>query len=75
MTALRGIAVDEGIVIAASSWGKYKSAILCPVATVALLLHYPFFWCAMEDDRLVVDGCHRSSSHWSSGFHYTVWFP
>lgn len=42
VTALRGIAVDEGVVIAASGWGKYKSAFVS-VATVGLLLHYPFF--------------------------------
>lgn len=42
VTALRGIAVDEGIVIAASDLGKYKSAFVS-VATVGLLMHYPFF--------------------------------
>lgn len=42
VTALRGIAVDEGIVIAASNLGKYKSAFVSS-ATVGLLLHYPFF--------------------------------
>ena len=42
VTALRGIAAGEGIVIAASRWGKYKSAFVT-VATVGLLMHYPFF--------------------------------
>lgn len=42
ITALRGLAIDEGIVIAANSWGKYKSAFVSS-ATVALLMHYPFF--------------------------------
>lgn len=42
ITALRGIAVDEGIVIAASKWGKYKSAFVSS-ATAGLLFHYPFF--------------------------------
>jgi CDP-diacylglycerol--glycerol-3-phosphate 3-phosphatidyltransferase len=41
VTSLRGIAMDEGVVIAASQWGKYKAACLS-VATVGLLLHYPF---------------------------------
>lgn len=41
VTALRGIAADEGIVIDASRWGKYKSAFVS-VATVWLLMHYPF---------------------------------
>ena len=42
VTALRGIAAGEGMVIAASRWGKYKSAFVT-VATMCLLLHYPFF--------------------------------
>ncbi|OGQ22590.1 MAG: CDP-diacylglycerol--glycerol-3-phosphate 3-phosphatidyltransferase [Deltaproteobacteria bacterium RIFCSPLOWO2_02_FULL_44_10] len=42
VTALRGVAVDRGIIIAASSAGKYKSAFIS-CATVGLLLHYPFF--------------------------------
>lgn len=42
VTALRGIALDDGIVISASHWGKYKSAFVS-TATVGLLLHYPFF--------------------------------
>lgn len=42
VTALRGIALDEGIVIAADEWGKYKSAFVS-TATVGLLMHYPFF--------------------------------
>lgn len=40
VTALRGVAIDEGIVIPASHWGKYKSAFVS-AATVALLIHYP----------------------------------
>lgn len=42
ITALRSIAIHEGIIIAASDWGKYKSAFVS-VATGALLWHYPFF--------------------------------
>ena len=42
VTALRGVAIDEGIIIAASRWGKFKSA-LVSTTSVALLLHYPFF--------------------------------
>ncbi len=42
VTALRGIAIDEGVVIAASHLGKYKSAFVS-TATVGLLMHYPFF--------------------------------
>jgi CDP-diacylglycerol---glycerol-3-phosphate 3-phosphatidyltransferase len=72
VTALRGIAVDEGIVIAASSWGKYKSAFVS-CATVGILLHYPFF------------GVHWKMIGWIfmvpslifslvSGLHYTVGF-
>jgi CDP-diacylglycerol--glycerol-3-phosphate 3-phosphatidyltransferase len=41
ITALRGIAVDKHIVIAASNWGKYKS-VFVTIACTGLLLHYPF---------------------------------
>lgn len=39
ITALRGIAASEGIVIAADHWGKYKSAVISCV-TAGLLMHY-----------------------------------
>lgn len=42
ITALRGIAAEGGIVIEASHWGKYKSA-FTSIATIGLLLHYPFW--------------------------------
>lgn len=42
VTALRGVAIDEGIVIAASRWGKHKSALIS-VTTVGLLIHYPLW--------------------------------
>ncbi len=41
ITALRGVAVDKHIVIAASEWGKYKS-LFVTISCVGLLLHYPF---------------------------------
>lgn len=43
ITGLRGIASTEGIVIAASKLGKYKT-IFQLVAILALLLHYDYFW-------------------------------
>jgi len=43
ITGLRSIASSEGIVIAASNLGKYKT-ILQMVAIVALLLHYDYYW-------------------------------
>ncbi len=72
ITALRGIAVDEGIVIAASHWGKYKSAVISSV-TIGLLLHYPFFgmqwrliaWVLMWPSILLSVG---------SGLHYAIGF-
>ena len=42
VTALRGVAIDEGIIIPASTWGKYKSALISTV-TAGLLIHYPLF--------------------------------
>lgn len=72
VTALRGVAVDDGIVIAASHWGKYKSAFIS-VATVGLLLHYPFFgiqwrllaWAFLVPSILFSIG---------SGLHYAIGF-
>ena len=42
ITGLRGIAADEGVVIAADRYGKWKT-ILQMVALVPLTLHYPWF--------------------------------
>jgi CDP-diacylglycerol--glycerol-3-phosphate 3-phosphatidyltransferase len=42
ITALRGMAISEGIVIAASKWGKRKSVIET-FALGALLIHYNFW--------------------------------
>lgn len=43
ITGLRSIASAEGIVIAASTLGKYKT-ILQMVAIIGLLLHYDYYW-------------------------------
>jgi CDP-diacylglycerol--glycerol-3-phosphate 3-phosphatidyltransferase len=43
ITGLRGIASTEGIVIAASNLGKYKT-IFQIVAIIGLLLHYNYHW-------------------------------
>ena len=43
VTGLRSIASSEGIVIAASNLGKYKT-IFQMVAIVGLLLHYRYYW-------------------------------
>jgi CDP-diacylglycerol--glycerol-3-phosphate 3-phosphatidyltransferase len=72
VTALRGIAVDDGIVISASHWGKYKSAFVS-CAAVGLLMHYPFFgiqwrliaWVLMVPSLLISVG---------SGLHYAIGF-
>ncbi len=42
ITGLRAIAADEGVVIAADAFGKWKT-ILQMVALVPLILHYPWF--------------------------------
>jgi len=72
ITALRGIAVDHHIVIAASQWGKYKQ-LFVTITCVGLLLHYPFLdvhwrlmaWVFMVPALLFSVG---------SGIHYTVGF-
>jgi CDP-diacylglycerol--glycerol-3-phosphate 3-phosphatidyltransferase len=43
VTGLRSIASSEGIVIAASDLGKYKT-IFQMVAIIGLLLHYRYYW-------------------------------
>lgn len=43
VTGLRSIASSEGIVIAASNLGKYKT-IFQMVALIGLLLHYDYYW-------------------------------
>lgn len=43
ITGLRSIAASEGIIIAASNLGKYKT-ILQMVAIIGLLLHYDYYW-------------------------------
>lgn len=42
ITALRGVAANEQIVISASKWGKYKNA-FGSVAIAFLIIHYPLF--------------------------------
>jgi len=72
VTALRGIAVDSKIVIAADQWGKYKS-IFVTIACTGLLMHYPFWgfewkymgWAFMPVALLLSLG---------SGIHYMVGF-
>ena len=41
ITGLRGIAVSQGMVIQASSWGKYKTGFQS-TATILLCLHYEY---------------------------------
>jgi len=41
ITALRAVAANDGVVIAASKWGKYKTAFQ-GTALSLLCLHYPF---------------------------------
>jgi CDP-diacylglycerol--glycerol-3-phosphate 3-phosphatidyltransferase len=72
VTALRGIAAGEGMVIAASRWGKYKSAFIT-CATVGLLMHYPFFGINWRMAAWVVLVPALFFSLYS-GLHYTVGF-
>ena len=72
VTALRGVAIDEGIVIAASHWGKYKSAFVS-CATVALILHYPVFGIHVREVGWVLIWPSLIASI-ASGFHYIAGF-
>jgi CDP-diacylglycerol---glycerol-3-phosphate 3-phosphatidyltransferase len=49
ITALRGVAASEGLVLAASDWGKKKTVILS-VALGCLMVHYPFW--GMDPQRI-----------------------
>ncbi len=72
VTALRGVAIDEGIVIAASRWGKNKSALIS-MTTIGLLIHTPLFgiqWRLMA--WVLVWPAFVFSL--ASGVHYTVGF-
>jgi len=58
ITGLRGIASSEGIVIAASKLGKYKT-IFQLVAIIGLLLHFDYHWFFGIDHPLLVVNMHN----------------
>jgi len=58
ITGLRGIASQEGIVIAASKLGKYKT-IFQIVAIVGLLLHYDYYWFFGVENSLLFVNMHN----------------
>lgn len=55
ITGLRGVASSEGIIIAASNLGKYKT-IFQIIAILGLLLHYDYYWFfGIKNDYLLVN--------------------
>ncbi|HJV35035.1 CDP-diacylglycerol--glycerol-3-phosphate 3-phosphatidyltransferase [Geomonas sp.] len=58
ITGLRGIASTEGIVIAASTLGKFKT-IFQLVAIIGLLLHYDYRWFFAVDHPLLIVNMHN----------------
>ncbi len=58
ITGLRGIASTEGIVIAASKLGKFKT-IFQLVAIIGLLLHYDYRWFFSVDHPLLIVNMHN----------------
>ena len=58
ITGLRGIASTEGVVIAASNLGKFKT-IFQLVAIIGLLLHYDYHWFFGIDHPLLVVNMHN----------------
>lgn len=73
VTGLRSIASSEGIVIAASDLGKYKT-IFQMVAISGLLLHYDYYWFF----GLKMEFFHVSMQHFGIFFFYvafimTIW--
>lgn len=72
VTALRGMAVNEHIVIAASKWGKYKNA-FGSFGVAFLLLYYPFLginWMLIGWILLIISVVFSIGS----GVHYTYHF-
>jgi CDP-diacylglycerol---glycerol-3-phosphate 3-phosphatidyltransferase len=68
VTGLRGIASIEGLVIAASSWGKAKT-IFQTIALVGLLLHYEYFWIDFHGWGMILMWIALAITLWS-GFDY-----
>lgn len=68
VTGLRGIASLQGLVIAASSWGKAKT-IFQTIALVGLLLHYEYFWIDFHFWGMVLMWIALAITVWS-GFDY-----
>lgn len=72
ITALRGVALSERVIIQASKWGKYKSA-FGNFAISALILHYPVFgvdWMLIGWVLLIISAVFSVGS----GIHYTYNF-
>ncbi len=54
VTGLRQVALAEGIVLAASKWGKWKTAIQIAMIIVILLNNFPFNFIDIRTDLVVV---------------------
>jgi CDP-diacylglycerol--glycerol-3-phosphate 3-phosphatidyltransferase len=73
ITGLRGIASSEGIVIAASDLGKFKT-IFQIVAIIGLLLHYDYRWFFSVDHPLLLVNMHNVGMFYLwIAFIITVW--
>jgi len=73
ITGLRGIASSEGIVIAASDLGKFKT-IFQIVAIIGLLLHYDYRWFFSVDHPLLFVNMHNVGMFYLwIAFFITVW--
>lgn len=73
ITGLRGIASSEGIIIAASDLGKFKT-IFQIVAIIALLLHFDYRWFFSVDHPLLLVNMHNVGMFYLwIAFVITVW--
>ncbi|WP_432822317.1 CDP-diacylglycerol--glycerol-3-phosphate 3-phosphatidyltransferase [Trichloromonas sp.] len=73
VTGLRSIASAEGVVIAASDLGKYKT-IVQMVAIIALLLHYDYYWLfGYEIELFHVTMQHAGLFFFYVAFVMTIW--
>ncbi len=73
ITGLRSIASSEGIVIAASNLGKYKT-IFQMVAIIGLLLHYDYYWFfGLRHEWLQVSMHRFGMLYFAVAFVLTIW--
>jgi CDP-diacylglycerol--glycerol-3-phosphate 3-phosphatidyltransferase len=73
VTGLRGIASAEGVIVAASRWGKLKT-LSQNAAVIALLFHYTTFGLPAHDIGLVLLTVASGLTMWSGWIYFSNYF-